>query len=74
VAPFLFWLLTVYVCYTIVDMAKALTAVRLRPDQIKGLNEVLRKSTEEEASISTLIRLAVDRFLEREGVRKKKKK
>jgi len=55
-------------------MVKALTAVRLRPDQIKGLNEVLRKSTEEEASVSTLIRRAVDRFLEQEGVRKKKKK
>jgi hypothetical protein len=56
-----------------VDMAKALTAVRLRPDQIRGLNEVLRKSRDEEASVSTLIRAAVDRFLEQEGVKKKRK-
>jgi hypothetical protein len=54
-------------------MAKALTAVRLRPDQLKGLKEVLRKTADEEASISTLIRIAVDRFLEQEGVKKKKR-
>jgi len=55
-------------------MAKALTAVRLRPDQIKGLKKILSKIEDEEASISTLIRLAVDRFLKQEGVKKKKKK
>jgi len=57
-------------CYTLLCMAKELTAIRLRPEQVAGLKKIAAK--DKETSISSLIRIAVDRFLEQEGVKKKK--
>jgi Arc/MetJ-type ribon-helix-helix transcriptional regulator len=42
-------------------MPKDLTAVRLRPEQLKQLAKLAAK--DQEASISSLIRRAVDEFL-----------
>jgi predicted transcriptional regulator len=51
-------------------MAKDLTAVRLRPEQIDGLNKIAAK--DKELTVSILIRRAVDQFLERERRKKGK--
>jgi hypothetical protein len=56
------WGLTnVQQCYTLQIMPKDLTAVRLRPEQLKELAKLAAQ--DKEASVSSLIRRAVDDFL-----------
>jgi predicted transcriptional regulator len=43
-------------------MAKTLTAVRLRPEQLKRLEKIARR---EDLPVSWLIRKAIDEFLKR---------
>jgi len=45
----------------VVDMKKDLTAVRLRPEQVSELRKLA--ALDEETSVSSLIRRAVDEFI-----------
>ena len=49
-------------CYTMLLMRKKLTAIRLKPEQIKKLDKIARR---EDLPVSWLIRKAIDEFLKR---------
>jgi len=49
-------------CYTLLCVRKTLTAIRLKPDQIKKLDKIARR---EDLPVSWLIRKAIDEFLKR---------
>jgi hypothetical protein len=54
-------------------MRKELTAIRLRPEQVKGLRKMISPE-DKETTISTLIRRAVDEFIARHGKGGRKRK
>jgi predicted transcriptional regulator len=49
-------------CYTLVYVRKKLTAIRLKPEQIKKLERI---AVREDVPVSWLIRKAIDEFLKR---------
>jgi Ribbon-helix-helix protein, copG family len=49
-------------CYTLVYVRKKLTAIRLKPEQIKKLERI---AVREDVPVSWLIRRAIDEFLKR---------
>ena len=57
--------------YTVI-VKKELTAIRLRPEQVAKLRKMISRE-DKETTVSTLIRRAVDEFIEKQEGRKKKK-